>query len=150
MILPELLLFWTESRTSATLQITESASTLNRTRNMRSSMRTTALAVGILLMATAVGCAGNNQQQISADADAGFTAPASIYSVMDPTSLVYTDIAAGSAAYDNPWRWAGFLLHPVGHALDYGLNRPIYKLPSQKAYLFGYTAEDAMLDSQRR
>ena len=113
-------------------------------------MRTTALAVGILLLATAVGCAGNRQQQASADADGSYTAPASIYSVMDPTSLVYTDVAAGAAPSDNPWRWAGFLLHPVGVAMDYGLNRPIYTLPSQSPYLFGYTSEDSMLDSQRR
>ena len=113
-------------------------------------MRTTALAVGILLLATVVGCAGNPQQQASADADGDYTAPASIYSVMDPTSLVYTDVAAGSAANDNPWRWVGFLLHPVGVALDYGLNRPFYKVPSQMPYLFGYTTEDSMQDSQRR
>ncbi len=113
-------------------------------------MRTTALALGILLLATAVGCAGNRQQQESADTDGGYTPPASIYSVMDPTSLIYTDVAAGATASDNPWRWTGFLLHPVGVALDYGLNRPIYTLPSQMPYLFGYTAEDSMLDSQRR
>ena len=113
-------------------------------------MRTTALAVGILLLATAVGCAGNSQQQTLADADGGYTAPASIYSVMDPTSLVYTDVAAGAAPNDNPWRWTGFLLHPIGHAIDYGLNRPIYMLTSQMPYLFGYTSEDSMLDSQRR
>ena len=113
-------------------------------------MRTTALTIGILLLATAVGCAGNPQQQASADADGDYTAPASIYSVMDPTSLVYTDVAAGSAANDNPWRWAGFLLHPIGVALDYGLNRPFYKVPSQMPYLFGYTTEDSMQDSQRR
>ena len=113
-------------------------------------MRTTALAVGILLLVTTVGCAGNPQQQASADADGGYSPPASIYSVMDPTSLVYTDVAAGAAPSDNPWRWTGFLLHPVGVALDYGLNRPIYKLTSKLPYLFGYTSEDAMLDSQRR
>ncbi len=113
-------------------------------------MRTTALAVGILLLATAVGCAGNRQQEALADADGGYTAPASIYSVMDPTSLVYTDVAAGAAAYDNPWRWAGFLAHPLGVAIDYGVNRPIYKLSSKMPYLFGYTSEDSMLDSQRR
>jgi len=113
-------------------------------------MRTTALAVGILLLATAVGCAGNQQQQDSADAVGGYTPPASIYSVMDPTSLVYTDVAAGAAPNDNPWRWTGFLLHPVGVALDYGLNRPIYMLTRQMPYLFGYTSEDSMLDSQRR
>lgn len=113
-------------------------------------MRTTALAVGILLLATAVGCAGKQQQQASDDAAGGYTAPASIYSVMDPTSLVYTDVAAGAAPNDNPWRWTGFLLHPVGLAIDYGLNRPIYMLTSQMPYLFGYTSEDSMLDSQRR
>jgi hypothetical protein len=113
-------------------------------------MRTTALALGILFLATALGCAGNSQQQMSADTDGTYTPPASIYSVMDSTSLVYTDVRAGSAAYDNPWRWVAFVLHPVGVALDYGLNRPIYKVPSKMQYLFGYTAEDSMLDSQRR
>ena len=113
-------------------------------------MRTTALALGILLLATAVGCAENRQQQTLADADGNYMPPASIYSVMDPTSLVYTDVAAGAAAYDNPWRWAGFFLHPLGVAMDYGVNRPIYTLSSKMPYLFGYTAEDSMLDSQRR
>ena len=113
-------------------------------------MRTTALAVGILLLVAAVGCAGNRQQQAAADADGGYSAPASIYSVMDPTSLVYTDVAAGAALSDNPWRWTGFLLHPVGVALDYGINRPFYSLSSHLPYLFGYTTEDSMLDSQRR
>lgn len=113
-------------------------------------MRTTALALGILFLATAVGCAGNSQQEMSATTDGSYTAPASIYSVMDPTSLVYTDVAAGSAPNDNPWRWAAFVLHPVGVALDYGLNRPFYKIPSKMPYIFGYTAEDSMLDSQRR
>ncbi|HEY6262012.1 MAG TPA: hypothetical protein VIW47_10495, partial [Nitrospiraceae bacterium] len=59
-------------------------------------------------------------------------------------------VAAGAAAYDNPWRWAGFFLHPLGVAMDYGVNRPIYTLSSKMPYLFGYTAEDSMLDSQRR
>ncbi len=113
-------------------------------------MKTTALAMGILLLATAVGCAGNSQQQVSSGTDGSYVPPASIYSVMDSTVLVYTDVAAGAAAYDNPWRWAGFFLHPAGVALDYGLNRPIYKLSSQSPYLFGYTAADSMLDSQRR
>jgi hypothetical protein len=113
-------------------------------------MRTTALAVGVLLLATAVGCAGNNQQQALPDGEKNYTAPASIYTVMDPTSLVYTDVAAGAAASDNPWRWAGILLHPLGVGLDHGMNRPIYTLSSKMPYLFGYTSEDSMLDSQRR
>jgi hypothetical protein len=113
-------------------------------------MRTTALALGIILLATAAGCAGNREQQGLADADGGYTAPASIYSVMDPTSLVYTDVAAGSSPGDNPWRWTGFLLHPLGVAADYAVNRPFYALTSKMPYLFGYTSEDAMIDGQRR
>lgn len=112
-------------------------------------MRTTALVVGMLLLATAVGCAGH-QQQASVDAEANYSPPASIYSVMDSTSLVYTDVAAGAAPSDNPWRWAGFLLHPLGVGIDYGVNRPIYSLASKMPYLFGYTSADSMLDSQRR
>jgi hypothetical protein len=104
--------------------------------------------VGLLLLATIAGCAGNRQQNM--DADGNYVAPASIYSVMDSTSLVYTDVAAGSPLSDNPWRWLGFLLHPVGIALDYGVNRPVYSLTSRMPYLFGYSSEDAMLDSQRR
>jgi hypothetical protein len=104
----------------------------------------------MLMLATAAGCAGNHQQQTSADADGSYTPPASIYSVMDPTSLIYTDVAAGASPSDNPWRWSGFLLHPLGVAMDYGVNRPIYTLTSKMPYLFGYTSEDSMLDSQRR
>ena len=150
MMLSEPLESWTEPRRSATLQSIERPSILNRTRQVRLSMRTTALALGILLLATAVGCAETRQQQASADADGGYTAPASIYSVMDPTSMVYTDVAAGASPSDNPWRWTGFLLHPLGVAMDYGVNRPIYTLTSKLPYLFGYTTEDSMLDSQRR
>ena len=111
-------------------------------------MKTRACAVGILLLTMVIGCAGSQQQAL--DADGNYVPPASIYSVMDSTSLVYTDVAAGSPLLDNPWRWLGFLLHPVGQALDYGVNRPIYSLTSHMPYLFGYTSEDAMLDSQRR
>ncbi|WP_455377360.1 hypothetical protein [Petrachloros mirabilis] len=102
---------------------------------------------GILLVAALVGCASNRQ---NVDAAGEYTPPASIYSVMDSTALVYTDVAAGSPLSDNPWRWMGFVLHPVGVALDYGVNRPIYFLTSRMPYLFGYTGEDAMLDSQRQ
>ena len=111
-------------------------------------MKTSLFAVGIVLVISLVGCASNRQQTV--DAGGGYVAPASIYSVMDSTSLVYTDVAAGSPLYDNPWRWVGFLLHPVGHVLDYGVNRPLYSLTGHMPYLFGYTSEDAMLDSQRR
>lgn len=110
-------------------------------------MKTTVIATGILLLATLIGCAGNRQ---NVDDQSEYAAPASIYSVMDSTALVYTDVAAGSPLNDNPWRWLGFLLHPVGQALDYGFNRPVYALTGNMPYLFGYTNEDAMLDSQRQ
>ena len=110
-------------------------------------MKTKQFAVGVLVIASLVGCAGHQQ---AAESDIGYVAPASIYSVMDSTALVYTDVAAGSPLNDNPWRWLGFVLHPVGQVLDYGFNRPMYSLTGSMPYLFGYTSEDAMLDSQRR
>lgn len=113
-------------------------------------MKTTILGLGIFLLVTSAGCAENSQQHMLVDAGGGYTAPASIYSVMDPTSLVYSDVAAGATPSDNPWRWTGFALHPAGVALDYLINRPIYSLTSQLPYIFGYTSEDAMLDAQRR
>jgi hypothetical protein len=114
-------------------------------------MRTTSFAVGALLLVIVIGCAGNRQEQASADlADGEYRAPASIYSVMDSTSLVYTNPVAGSPINDNVFRWTAFLLHPVGMVLDYGFNRPVYKLTSSMPYLFGYTSEDAMLDKQRQ
>ena len=112
-------------------------------------MRSIALAVGVILVAASIGCA-ENQQQMMADVESDYSPPASIYSVMDPTSLVYTDVAAGASPSDNPWRWTGFLLHPVGHLIDYGLNRPFYALGGSLPKFFGYTSEDAMLDAQRR
>jgi hypothetical protein len=110
-------------------------------------MKTTLIAVGFFVIAGLGGCASHPQ---ATESDLGYIAPASIYTVMDSTSLVYTDVAAGSPLNDNPWRWAGFLLHPVGQMLDYGFNRPVYSLSGSMPYLFGYTSEDAMLDSQRR
>lgn len=113
-------------------------------------MRTTALAVGMLLLVVVIGCASSRKEQTSADLpDGDYRAPASIYSVMDSTALVYTNPMAGSPINDNVWRWAGFILHPVGVVLDYGFNRPLYKIAGSMPYLFGYTSEDAMLDSQR-
>jgi hypothetical protein len=41
-------------------------------------------------------------------------------------------------------------LHPLGVGIDYGVNRSFYTLSSKIPYLFGYTSEDSMLDSQRR
>lgn len=109
------------------------------------------LLAGIAVTAalTVSACAGIRQGEMS-ESDKAYGAPMSIYSVMDSTSLVYSDPAAASPINDNPWRWLGFLLHPVGQALDYGINRPLYSLTNQSPYLFGYTTEDSMLDTQRR
>ena len=78
-------------------------------------MKTKLFAVGVLVIVSLVGCAGHQQ---AGESDIGYVAPASIYSVMDSTALVYTDVAAGSPLNDNPWRWLGFVLHPVGQVLD--------------------------------
>jgi hypothetical protein len=105
-------------------------------------------AVGIAMVAmVAAGC-GTMRQQTAEDRE--YTPPTSIYNILDSTALVYSDPAAGSAVNDHPLRWLGFTLHPVGQALDYGINRPAYTLASGIPYLFGYTAEDSMLDAQRR
>ncbi|MFO0705395.1 MAG: hypothetical protein U0412_00950 [Nitrospira sp.] len=105
-------------------------------------------AAGMVLTAVlATGCS-TPQQNITADSE--YTPPTSIYNILDSTALVYSDPAAGAAINDHPLRWLGFLLHPVGHALDYGVNRPAYTLGGSFPYLFGYTAEDAMVNAQRR
>lgn len=113
-------------------------------------MRGMSRVLGIALLAmVAAGCATTNQQAIN-DSDQEYTPPTSIFSILDATALVYTDPAGGSTVNDHPLRWLGFLAHPFGHAVDYGVNRPIYKFTGGIPYLFGYTAEDAMQDSLRR
>ena len=111
-------------------------------------MRAISWTVGIVMLAmVAAGCGTTHQQ--GAD-DREYTAPTSIYNILDSTAMVYSDPAAGSAVNDNPYRWLGFILHPVGQVLDYGFNRPLYTLASWFPYMSGYTAEDNMVDAQRR
>ncbi|MDH4235957.1 MAG: hypothetical protein OEV17_01800 [Nitrospira sp.] len=111
-------------------------------------MKVLSWTVGIaMLTMVATGCATTGQQ--GAD-DKEYTPPLSIYNILDSTALVYSDPVAGSAINDHPLRWLGFLSHPLGHAVDYGVNRPMYTLGGSIPYLFGYTAEDSLLDSQRR
>ena len=113
-------------------------------------MKTTSWALAVIMFAAlASGCGTTNQQTASAD-DREYMPPTSIYNILDSTALVYSDPAAGAAVNDNPFRWLGFILHPVGQLLDYGFNRPFYKLASAFPYVFGYTAEDVMVDAQRR
>ena len=117
-------------------------------------MRGMSWAMGIaMLLMVAAGCATTSQQAANESenyAEKEYAPPTSIFSILDATALVYTDPAAGSTVNDHPLRWFGFLAHPIGHAFDYGLNRPIYKFVGGIPYLFGYTAEDAMQDSLRR
>ena len=107
-------------------------------------------ALGMVLLAMVVaGCSTMHQQSASVDAKE-YTPPTSIYNILDSTALVYSDPAAGSAVNDHPLRWLGFVASPIGHAFDYGINRPMYTLASGFSYLFGYTAEDNMVNAQRR
>ena len=106
--------------------------------------------IGILMLAmVAPGCSTMHQQGTGLDVKE-YTPPTSIYNILDSTALVYSDPAAGSAVNDHPLRWIGFIANPIGHAFDYGINRPMYTLASGFAYLSGYTAEDNMVNAQRR
>ncbi len=108
-----------------------------------------ALAVVILAVLTS-GCATTQQQSASPGEEKEYAPPTSIYNILDSTAMVYSDPAAGSPVNDNPFRWVAFILHPIGQAVDYGINRPLYVLASWFPYLSGYTAEDNMVDAQRR
>lgn len=107
-----------------------------------------AMVVVVLTVLTA-GC-GTTHQTATANDDREYIPPTSIYNILDSTAMVYSDPAAGSPVNDNPFRWIGFLLHPIGQAFDYAINRPLYTLASWFPYMTGYTAEDNMLDAQRR
>lgn len=113
-------------------------------------MKGTVKVVGFMMLAlVAAGCTTTRQQSAGLD-DREYTPPTSIYNILDSTALVYSDPAAGSPINDHPLRWFTFASHPIGQALDYGINRPIYTLASGFAYLSGYTAEDNMVNAQRR
>ncbi|MDC8449832.1 MAG: hypothetical protein LV473_15940 [Nitrospira sp.] len=113
-------------------------------------MRATSTAIGFVILAlVATGCSTMHQQGGSVDSKE-YTPPTSIYNILDSTALVYSDPAAGSAVNDHPLRWLGFVANPIGHVFDYGINRPMYSLASGFSYLSGYTAEDNMVNAQRR
>lgn len=117
-----------------------------RQKKERHCMRGTLATIMLGLLLT-TGCSTTNQMVTQ---DQSYNAPLSIYSAMDSTSLVYSDPMAASQANDNPYRWLGFVLHPVGHVVDYTVNRPLYAIAKHAPYIFGYTPEDSMIDSQRR
>lgn len=113
-------------------------------------MKATSIALGILMLTTvAAGCSTTHQQGASVEVKE-YTPPTSIYNILDSTAMVYSEPTAGSAVNDHPLRWLGFIAHPIGHAFDYGINRPMYRVGSSSPYLHGYTPEDSMLDAQRR
>jgi hypothetical protein len=114
-------------------------------------MKAPAWALGVVILAVlATSCGTGRQQTVSSSEDREYTPPTSIYNILDSTAMVYSDPSAGSPVNDNPFRWIGFLLHPIGQAFDYAINRPLYTLASWFPYMTGYTAEDNMLDAQRR
>ncbi len=113
-------------------------------------MNVTRNVIGIVMLAmVSAGCSTVHQQGTGGDTKE-YTPPTSIYNILDSTALVYSDPAAGSAVNDHPLRWLGFIAHPIGHAFDYVINRSMYTVGSNSSYLHGYTAEDSMLDAQRR
>lgn len=64
------------------------------------------------------------------------------------TAVVFQDSTTYSPIRDHPLRWIAFALHPLGVALDYGINRPIYALASSAPDLLGYTKVDAATQAQ--
>jgi hypothetical protein len=114
-------------------------------------MRATSWVLGAMMIAVLVsGCSTTRQQEAMSTGESVYNPPTSIYSILDSTSLVYSDPAAGAVINDSPFRWVAFILHPIGQAVDYGFNRPLYGLGSLFPYVMGYTPEDNMLDAQRR
>lgn len=114
-------------------------------------MRATSWTLGVMMVAVLLaGCGTTRQQDAMSAGEREYTPPTSIYNILDSTALVYSDPAAGAAINDSPFRWVGFILHPIGQAFDYAINRPLYTLASWFPYAMGYTGEDSMLDAQRR
>jgi hypothetical protein len=101
--------------------------------------------IGLVALAAILtaGCAAR-ENQITLAQGGG------MYSALDATAQVYSNTRAQAPVDDNPWRWVGFALHPVGVVLDYAINRPIYALTSVFPYMFGYTSEDVLVSSQRQ
>lgn len=98
--------------------------------------------VALVAMLTAGCAAGDNEINL--------TQGGGMYSALDATAQVYSNTRSQAPVDDNPWRWLGFALHPLGVGLDYAINRPIYALTSAFPYLFGYTSEDVLVSSQRQ
>ncbi len=72
-----------------------------------------------------------------------------IYTSMESTALVYSDPGGTATLNDHPLRWIGFVAYPGALAMDYAIDRPLYTLAWLWPGLFGFTPEDAMVDTMR-
>ena len=99
-----------------------------------------------LMALLAAGCATKGEDQVKLRQGGGM----GMYSALDATAQVYSNPRAQVPVDDNPFRWLGILLHPIGVGLDYAINRPFYALGSAFPYVFGYTSEDVLVNSQRQ
>src|SRR5215216_3587705 len=106
-------------------------------------MRKYQVIVGIVLAVSLVsaGCA-TPQQTMEQKSDASTAWP------LDSLSYIYSDPVAVSPLNDHPLRIFGFLLQPIGLALDYMINRPAYSFAASHPVMTGFTPEDATLHSQ--
>src|SRR5688572_21237407 len=98
--------------------------------------------LGVVITAVMVGGCGAAHRN-STESDMQYEPPASIYNTMDTTVMAYTDPTAASPLNDHPYRLLAYVLHPIGEAFDYTINRPLYKLAITFDSLFGYTREDS-------
>jgi hypothetical protein len=60
----------------------------------------------------------------------------------DPRWVGYASVPSG---YGHPFRPLGFVLYPIGVALDYALVRPFYMIGGLAPEWFGLTTDDAQV-----
>lgn len=99
--------------------------------------------IGLIAMVFVLGCATGREESLR------LTEARSMYAALNATASVYSHPMAQAPVEDNPWRWLGFVVHPVGVLLDYAVNRPLYALASLAPGVFGYTSEDVVIEAQR-
>jgi hypothetical protein len=104
--------------------------------------------IGIMALATALfaaGCATKPETEVHLATSGG-----GMYSSLDATAQVYSNPMSQAPLEDHPFRWVGYVMHPIGLAMDYFLNRPIHAAASTVPTASGYTSEDVLINSQRR
>jgi len=90
----------------------------------REAMKGTLVSVVLALLVFFSGCATMQSQGLT----------------QIPTTMTSKEVNPGSLGH--PFRYAAFLLHPVGVATDYLLFRPAMFLFSRAPGVFGWTQED--------